>query len=113
MKPEQLTYPDPKVAEAANELAGLIAERYPDASFSLEPGEDDQNAVHLMATVDVADTDEVLDLVIDRLISLQVDEGLPLFVIPLQPAERVVTQLWQQPKQHRHTARVHPATRGV
>ena len=36
---------------------------------------------------------EVIDLVGDRLVELQVNEGLPLYVTPLQPIERVVAQL--------------------
>jgi hypothetical protein len=43
--------------------------------------------------VDIVDTDEVTALVGDRLVELQVDEGLQLYVTPLRPVERVVAQL--------------------
>ena len=44
-------------------------------------------------TVDIADTDEVLAVVGDRIVELQVDEGLPIYVIPLRPMEHVVAEL--------------------
>jgi hypothetical protein len=43
--------------------------------------------------VDIADTDEVTTLVGDRLVELQVEEGLPVYVTPLWPIQRVVAQL--------------------
>src|SRR3546814_1184299 len=43
----------------------------------------------LVATVDVEDQDAVLDVVVDRMMELQIDEGLPIFVIPVRTAERV------------------------
>ena len=46
-----------------------------------------------MATVDIADTDEVVDVIGDRLLELQVDEGLPVYVTPLRPIARVIAQL--------------------
>jgi hypothetical protein len=46
--------------------------------------------------VDIADTDQVIDLVGDRLVELQADECLPVYVTPLRPIERVVAQLREQ-----------------
>ena len=46
-----------------------------------------------MTTVDIADTDEVIDVVGDRLVELQVDEGLPIYVSPLRPIQRVIAEL--------------------
>jgi hypothetical protein len=43
--------------------------------------------------VDTADTDEVIAIVGDRLVELQVDENLPLYLTPLRPVERVIAQL--------------------
>jgi len=43
--------------------------------------------------VDIADTDEVMAVVGDRLVELQVEEGLPVYVTPLRPITRVVAQL--------------------
>jgi hypothetical protein len=39
--------------------------------------------------VDVDDPDEVLDLVTDRLLELQLDEGIPIFVVPVHTPERI------------------------
>lgn len=74
---------------ALKEMEGVIGERYPTATFEVSRGEDDPEAVHLTATVDLDDPDEVLDLVITRVMELQVDEGLPLYVIPVRTPERV------------------------
>jgi hypothetical protein len=43
--------------------------------------------------VDIADTDEVIAVIGDRLVELQVEEGLPVYVTPLRPITRVVAQL--------------------
>jgi hypothetical protein len=80
---------EPRVARAIDELAGIIRARYPEAIFRVEHGADDPRAIHLVATIDVEDRDEVVDLVIDRMLNLQVDEGLPIYVVPVRPVERV------------------------
>jgi hypothetical protein len=46
-----------------------------------------------VTTVDIADTDEVIDVVGDRVLALQVDEGLPIYVTPLRPIQRVIAEL--------------------
>jgi len=81
--------------EAVNELKSLITERFPQATFVVEEGFDPKGT-YLVTTVDIADTDEVMDVVGDRLVELQVTEGLPLYVTPLRPIERVVAQLREQ-----------------
>ena len=53
----------------------------------------DPEGVYLVTTVDIADTDEVIAVVGDRLVELQVDEGLPLYVTPLRPIDRVIAEL--------------------
>jgi hypothetical protein len=78
--------------EAVQELKGLITTRFPQATFVVEEGADPKG-IYLVTTVDIADTDEVIDLVGDRLLELQVDEGLPLYVTPLRPLARVVADL--------------------
>ena len=89
MSANQLRSRDPRVERALAELEGIIRGRYPDASFEVEHGRDDPRAIHLVATVDVEDRDNVVDLVIDRMMQIQIDEGLPIFVIPVRPPERV------------------------
>jgi hypothetical protein len=70
-----------------------ISAQYPATTFALRPGVDDPEATYLLATIDVEDPDEVLDLVVDRLLTLQLDEGLPIHVLPLQTPARVVQEL--------------------
>ena len=77
---------------AVNELKGMISERFTQASFVVEEGFDPKG-IYLVTTVDIADTDEVIDVIGDRLVELQVDEGLPIYVTPLRPIQRVVAEL--------------------
>jgi hypothetical protein len=81
-----------RMREAVEELKQLITERFPQATFVVEEGFDPEG-IYLVTTVDIADTDEVIAVVGDRLVELQVDEGLPVYVTPLRPVERVITKL--------------------
>jgi hypothetical protein len=92
MSPERHVHLTPRMKEAVHELQRLIAARFPQAAFVVEEGFDPEG-IYLVTTVDIADTDEVTALVGDRLVELQVDEGLPVYVTPLRPIERVVAQL--------------------
>jgi hypothetical protein len=78
--------------EAVQELKRMITARFPQATFVVEEGVDPEG-IYLVTTVDIADTDEVIDLVGDRLVALQVEEGLPVYVTPLRPIERVAAEL--------------------
>jgi hypothetical protein len=82
----------PRIKEAIKELGGLITAHFPQATFVIEEGFDPEG-IYLLATVDIADTDEVIAVVGDRLVELQVDEGLPVYVTPLRPIERVIAEL--------------------
>ena len=82
----------PRMEEAVHELKGLITARFPQAAFVVEEGFDPEG-IYLVTTVDIADTDEVIAVVGDRLVELQVDEGLPVYVTPLRPIERVIAGL--------------------
>ena len=53
----------PAMEKAVNELKGTISERFPQASFVVEEGFDPKG-VYLVTTVDIADTDEVIDLIV-------------------------------------------------
>jgi hypothetical protein len=79
----------PRMQQALEELQGVIRQHYPTATFAVSRGEDDPEAVHLTTTVDLDDPDEVLDVVIARLLELQVEEQLPVYVIPVRAPERV------------------------
>ena len=85
----------PCLEEAVKELKSLISARFPQATFVVEEGSDPEG-VYLVTTVDIPDTDEVLAVVGDRLLALQVEEGLPLYVTALRPIERVVAELRQR-----------------
>lgn len=74
---------------AVNELIGIIRQHYPAASFMVGPGEDDPAVTHITTTVDTDDPDEIVDLVIDRMLELQLDQGIPVYVIPIRTPERV------------------------
>ena len=85
----------PRMQEAMDELKRLITARFPQATFVVEEGFDPEG-VYLVTTVDIADTDEVIAVVGDRLVEMQVEEGLPVYVTPLRPLERVVAELRKQ-----------------
>lgn len=78
---------------AVDELKALILSRYPGAQFRLAHDEDDASIVYMTAVVDIDDPDEVTDLVIDRTGELLVQEGIPLFVVPIRTPERVAAML--------------------
>ena len=92
MKQERAVPLPPAMEKAVNELKGTIAARFPQASFVVEEGFDPKG-IYLVTTVDIADTDEVIDVVGDWLVELQVDEGLPIYVTPLRPIQRVIAKL--------------------
>jgi hypothetical protein len=92
---------DPRRRQAVSELTGLIRERYPTAAFTVEPGEDDPEVTHLTTTVDLDDPDEVTDLVIERMLELTIDEGIPVYVIPIRTPARGAMLRHEQRRQNR------------
>jgi len=90
MTPEKERRLDTKTQTAVAELEGMISQVYPTATFRVRRGIDDPESIHLVTTVDVEDTDAVLDAVVDRVMELQIDEGLPIHVIPVRPLARVL-----------------------
>ena len=73
---------------AIMELRDIIHERYPTAQFSVVTPPEEPSSLELIAVVDVDDTDEVMDLVLDRVLDFQMEEGLPVHVLPLMTPER-------------------------
>jgi hypothetical protein len=104
MTTEFMSEENPKVQRALAELQRLIAERWPSARFAISRGEDNPEGIHLNATVDVEDPEEVLDLVIDRVVELQTEQELPIHVIPLRPVEKVIAELHAQQAAKKHHA---------
>ena len=92
MRPENHVALTPRMEDAVHELKRLITARFPQAVFVVEEGCDPEG-IYLVTTVDIADTDEVIAVVGDRLLELQVTESLPIYVTPLRPIKRVLTQL--------------------
>lgn len=86
---EQALMLDEKTQKAVAELEGTIRQRYPTAVFALSRSPEDPRSIHLTTIVDVDDPDEVGDLVIDRVIDLNVEEGIPVHVIPVRTPERI------------------------
>jgi len=79
----------PRLQRAVDELQHLIRQVDPLATFQVVPGED-PTGTYVLATVDVEDTELVMDAYMDRLLTLQIDEGLPLYVLPLHPRSQAV-----------------------
>jgi hypothetical protein len=92
MSRKSLPSHDPRIARALATLETLIRERYSDAAFIAFVGEDPEG-VYLHATVDIEDPDEVMDVVADMLYHMQVEQQIPVYVVPVQPLERVAEQL--------------------
>ena len=103
MRQERPVHLTPAMEEAINELKGTISERFPQAFFVVEEGFDPKG-IYLVTTVDIDDTDEVIDVIGDRLVELQVDEGLPIYVTPLRPIQRVIAEL----REREHTTPASP-----
>lgn len=89
MSAERMMGGGPRMEPVIAELQQQVTGRYPDARFEVFEGEDPRGT-YLRAVVDVKDTDEVVDLVIDRLLDLQVEERLPLYFVASRPSERLV-----------------------
>src|SRR3954449_3022221 len=82
---------DPRLMAAAYELRDMILARYPDATFRFAYG-NDPPGLYLLPTVDGEDTDEVFEVVLERLLAIQVDEELPVYVFPERPLARVLAE---------------------
>ena len=110
MSGTDLDVADPRVEHALAEFRGLIQDRYPSAMFVVFRGEDPEG-IYLTATVDVDDADDVVDVILDRLLEVQVDEGLPVYVIPIETPERVAARV-RAANQARPLAAVARASQG-
>lgn len=95
MTSQRSTAMTPRVAAALRELNAMISQRFPEATFVVEEGFDPKG-ISLVMTVDIADTDDVIAAIEDRPVALQVDEGLPIYVTPLRPIERVMAHLHER-----------------
>jgi len=79
---------DDEAMTYVEELKRLILSRHPEATFELRPGGDNPTAIFLDTYVDLDDPFKVLDEISDRVVDIQVDQGIPLHVLPLRTAAR-------------------------
>src|SRR5947209_16488883 len=93
MKSEREPRLRPRMQAAVDELKGLLRELYPDATFQVLRSPEDSRSVFLWTTVDVPDTTEVVDAVLDRVLQFQIEQHLPIHVIPVQPTRRARREL--------------------
>ena len=91
MSARRVVADEQRLLTAAHELRDMIVGRYPDATFEIEYGSDPPG-LYLIPTVDVEDTDEVVELVMERELAMQVDEELPVYVFPVRPLARVLAE---------------------
>lgn len=96
---------DLKMQAAVTELQELIRAHYPTATFTVGEAEN-PDGVYMRAIVDVDDTDEVTEVFIDRMIDLQVEDGLPLYVVPVRTPARIAA-LRQQQQEDRSIPALH------
>lgn len=87
------------MTEAISELHDLIRNKYPEADFVNQYGEDPEG-VYVTAVVDVEDVEEVYDLVADKLLQLQIDQLLPIYLSAVRPDQRIVEQLSERARRH-------------
>ena len=99
MTTEQLSGIDTRAQDALTELQELIRLHFPTVTFAVSRGEDHADGIHLTTTVDVEDPDDVTDVVIDRVLALQVEEGIPVHVIPIRTPERALQAVQAQRRQ--------------
>lgn len=82
-----------RMQQAVGELQDLVRQRYPEATCRVSRSPEDPRIIHLITTVDVPDTTEVVEALLDRVLMLQIDEKLPIHVVPIRPRERVLAML--------------------
>jgi hypothetical protein len=78
---------DERMRSAVEELESVIRATYPEVRFNPYVWED-PDGLYLEAMVDIDDTEEVTDLVIDRLVRMYFDEEIPIHLIPVRTPER-------------------------
>jgi len=94
---------DERMQSAVNELQSVISEAFPVVEYELYVW-DDPEGLYLRTVVDLDDTDEVTDHVIDRLVRMYFDEQLPIHLIPVRTPERRAA-LWEAELKRREQLR--------
>jgi hypothetical protein len=78
---------DERMRSAVEEIESVIKAKYPDVTFEPYVWHDPEG-LYLRTEVDIDDTEEVTDLVIDRLVRMYFDEEIPIHLIPVRTPER-------------------------
>jgi hypothetical protein len=71
-----------------DELKQLILELQPEATFDLGPSGGDPTSIFLRAYVDLPEPFDLFDKISDRVMDIQIEEGIPLHVLPMRLHER-------------------------
>ena len=79
---------DQRIAAAVVELQGMIRQHYPEAVFDVVRGQD-PDGCYVWTSVDTDDPAAVLDVVVHPLLTLQIEERVPVYVIPIRTPERL------------------------
>lgn len=97
---------------AVSELTGLIHQHFPTATFQVRRGVEDPDETFITTTVDIEDPDEVLEPIMDRMLTLQLDEEIPVYEVPVHTPERIAeTQRRIATHHHRRDIGAVPLTR--
>jgi hypothetical protein len=96
---------DERTRQAIHELQRTITARYPSTTFEVVPASDDPGSIHVVATANVDDPDEVGDLVLDRVVSLIADKGIYVHVIPVRTPERIAAARKAEERSRQHWQR--------
>ncbi len=94
---------DPRIQAALAELRALILQSFPDATFIVHRGEEPVVGIYLRPVVDVEDLPKVREMVRPRLVDMQVEEGLPIYVFP-RSVQNVSERVRQMRDQETHRA---------
>jgi len=86
----------PRMQRAVEELKGLVRQRFPGATFQVARDPEEPRSIDLLTTTDVEDRQDVVNVVRDRLLQFQIQEKLPIHVIPLHTVERAGAILQRQ-----------------
>ena len=109
MKEERLQRLNPKILGAIEELEGIVRDRYPDTTFEVARAADEPESILIWATVDVDDPDEVADPVLDRMLELQIDDGIPVHLVPIRTPERVLASREAEPRRRAGITKIVPS----
>lgn len=71
-----------RIRAAVEELKTLILQHLPGSTFEVSRGYDPEG-IYVKTYVDTDDPDALMDVVAERLLEMQIDEGLPVYVLTI------------------------------